>query len=185
MNITVIETALPGVMILEPQVFRDKRGYFMEIFHGKKYKDLGIDADFVQDNHSRSEKNILRGLHFQLGHAQDKLLTVINGAIYDVAVDVRQGSPTFGQWLGVELSSENNRQLFIPKGFAHGFCVISETVDVLYKCTDYYSPQDECGVLWNDPDIDIDWPVTDPILSPKDTKYSCLKDIPADQLPRY
>ena len=185
MNIKPIETSLPGVVILEPQVFRDKRGYFMEIHHAKKYRELGINAEFVQDNHSRSQKNILRGLHYQLGHAQDKLISVICGVIFDVAVDIRWGSPTFGLWVGVELSSENNRQLFVPKGFAHGFCVVSETVDVLYKCSDYYSPADENGILWNDPDIGIDWPIDKPVLSPKDELYSLLKDIPADQLPQY
>ncbi|MDX9701974.1 MAG: dTDP-4-dehydrorhamnose 3,5-epimerase [Candidatus Auribacterota bacterium] len=183
MNTIRIDTELPGVFILEPKVFHDKRGYFMEVYHETRYNEIGILPRFVQDNHSRSQKNILRGLHYQLEHAQDKLISVIRGAIFDVAVDIRRGSPTFGKWIGVELSCSNNRQLFVPKGFAHGFCVLSDNVDVLYKCSDYYSPQDEGGVLWNDPDIGIRWPVDDPVLSPKDLAYSRLKDIPAERLP--
>lgn len=185
MNITVTPTSLPDVLILEPQVFYDKRGFFMELFHACKYKQLGIDVDFVQDNYSHSQKNILRGLHYQLEHAQDKLIGVLNGAIYDVAVDIRRGSPTFGQWAGLELSSDNKRQLYIPKGFAHGFCVLSDTVDVLYKCSDYYAPDDEGGILWNDPDIGIDWPVGTPLTSAKDSAYTPLKEIPQEKLPLY
>jgi dTDP-4-dehydrorhamnose 3,5-epimerase len=179
----VIPTELPGVLIVEPKVFGDDRGFFMETFHEKRYADAGISGPFVQDNYSRSAKGILRGLHFQEPHAQGKLVQVLAGAVYDVAVDVRRGSPTFGRWVGVELSTDNRRQLWIPPGFAHGFCVLSESADFHYKCTTLYSPDTERGVLWNDPDLGIPWPVSSPLLSGKDAKAPRLKD--ATVLPEY
>lgn len=179
----VIPTELPGVLILEPKVFGDDRGFFMEMFHEKRYADAGIRGPFVQDNYSRSAKGILRGLHFQEPQAQGKLVQVLAGAVYDVAVDVRRGSPTFGKWVAVELSTDNRRQLWIPPGFAHGFCVLSESADFHYKCTALYSPETERGVLWNDPDLGIPWPVSAPLLSGKDAKAPRLKD--ATVLPAY
>ena len=179
----VIPTELPGVLILEPKVFGDDRGFFMEMFHEKRYADAGIRGPFVQDNYSRSAKGILRGLHFQEPQAQGKLVQVLAGAVYDVAVDVRRGSPTFGKWVAVELSTDNRRQLWIPPGFAHGFCVLSESADFHYKCTALYSPETERGVLWNDSDLGIPWPVSAPLLSGKDAKAPRLKDAPV--LPVY
>lgn len=179
----VIPTELPGVLIVEPKVFGDDRGFFMETFHEKRYADAGIPGPFVQDNYSRSAKGILRGLHFQEPNAQGKLVQVLAGAVYDVAVDIRKGSPTFGRWVAVELSTDNRRQLWIPPGFAHGFCVLSESADFHYKCTTLYSPDTERGVLWNDPDLGIPWPVSTPLLSGKDAKAPRLKDAPV--LPVY
>jgi len=179
----ITHTTLPGVLIIKPQVFQDDRGYFFETYHQRRYQEGGIDAIFVQDNHSHSVKGVLRGLHYQRSHAQGKLVQVISGAVFDVAVDIRRNSPTFGQWTGVHLSTDNHFQLFVPEGFAHGFCVLSETAEVLYKCTDFYAPGDEGGILWSDPDIHIDWPIQNPILSDKDSKYSCLRDISSDLLP--
>src|SRR5437870_710191 len=170
----VLPTALPAMLIIEPQVFRDQRGFFFESYHADRYARAGLPAVFVQDNHSRSVPGTVRGLHYQLGRAQGKLVRVLHGAIFDVAVDVRRGSPTFGRWLGVELSSESKRQLFVPGGFAHGFCVPAEESEVEYKCTDYYSPEDERGVLWNDPSIGINWPLASPVLSEKDRAYAPL-----------
>jgi len=181
----ITETSLPGVVIVEPHVFEDRRGFFMETYHQKRYSEDGIDAIFVQDNLSHSVGGILRGLHYQLKHPQAKLVQVISGAIFDVAVDIRRGSPTFGQWTGAHLSVENHRQIFIPEGFAHGFCVLSETADVIYKCTDFYAPADEGGILWSDPDISIHWPIADLILSEKDNNYPRLKDVPEERLPIY
>ena len=178
-----IETPLRGVRIIEPRVFPDDRGYFLEAYHQEKYQALGIGTSFVQDNHSHSRRNVLRGLHYQLGRAQDKLVSALSGAIFDVAVDIRRGSPTFGHWYGTELSAANHRQLFIPKGFAHGFCVVSESADILYKCSDFYSPQDEHGLLWSDPDLNIQWPVANPLLSSKDRAYPRLVSLPPDHLP--
>ncbi|WNG36024.1 dTDP-4-dehydrorhamnose 3,5-epimerase [Archangium minus] len=174
----VIKTELPGVLILEPKRFGDDRGFFMEMFHAKRYAEAGIPGPFVQDNFSRSVKGTLRGLHFQEPNAQGKLVQVLAGAVYDVAVDVRRGSPTFGKWVGVELSADNRRQLWVPEGFAHGFCVISESADFHYKCTDVYTPAAERGIAWNDPDLGIPWPVTSPLLSPKDAAAPRLKDAP-------
>lgn len=174
------DTALAGVVLVEPDVFEDARGCFLETYHAAKYAKGGIAGPFVQDNFSHSVRGTLRGLHYQLRHAQGKLVTALTGRIFDVAVDIRKGSPTFGQWVGVELSGENRRQLYVPPGFAHGFCVLSETADVLYKCTDVYSPKDERGIIWNDPTIAIAWPVTDPLLSPKDRAYRTLREIEAD-----
>lgn len=185
MTVKVLKTSLPDVLIIEPRVFEDKRGFFIETYHQKRYSEGGIDGIFVQDNHSHSVSGILRGLHFQLKHPQAKLVQVVSGAIFDVAVDIRRGSPYFGQWTGVHLSVENHRQIFVPEGFAHGFCVLSETADVLYKCTDFYFPDDEGGILWSDPDINIELPIQAPILSEKDSQYPCLCDVNFDCLPVY
>lgn len=185
MAVRFTETSLPGVLIIEPQVFHDDRGFFLETYHHGKYAEGAIDRAFVQDNHSHSQCGTLRGLHYQLGHAQGKLVYVVTGEIFDVAVDIRKGSPSFGQWVGVTLSAENKHQLYVPEGFAHGFCVLSETADVFYKCTDVYSPEDEGGILWADPDIGIDWPVETPILSEKDGRYPKLSEVPEGFLPTY
>ena len=185
MSIKYIKTDIPGVMLLEPKVFKDSRGFFMETFHQNKYAEVGIDHAFIQDNYSHSTQGTLRGLHYQLKHPQEKLIYVITGEIFDVAVDIRQGSPTFGQCVGEYLSDQNKRQIFIPEGFAHGFCVTSETADVLYKTTDLYNPDDEYGVLWSDPDIGIDWPVEVPIVSDKDKQYPRLRNAIETQLPIY
>jgi len=182
----VNKTNLDGVLHIEPKVFGDTRGFFLETYNKERYMDAGFpDVEFVQDNHSRSSKGVLRGLHFQLNHPQGKLVQVATGSVFDVAVDVRVGSPTFGQWYGCVLSEKNHHQLWIPPKFAHGFCVLSDTADFVYKCTDYYQPDDEGGLLWNDPDVGIDWPLSEPLLSEKDKEYSCLKDIPHDQLTAY
>lgn len=172
-----IETELAGVVLIEPDVFNDPRGHFLETYHAGKYAGGGVDGPFVQDNFSHSVRGTLRGLHYQLKHAQGKLVMALEGRIFDVAVDIRNGSPTFTRWVGVELSGENKRQLYIPPGFAHGFCVLSETADVLYKCTDLYSPQDERGIIWNDPNLAIAWPIADPILSQKDRSYRTLEEM--------
>ena len=170
-----LETELPGVIIVEPTVFEDSRGFFMETHHRDKFAKAGIALPFVQDNHSHSTQGTLRGLHFQNPHAQGKLVRVVNGAIFDVAVDIRRSSPHFGRWVGVELTSENRKQLWIPPDFAHGLQVISETVDVLYKCTDIYAPGDEHVIAWNDPDIGIDWPLKEPHLLERDAGAPMLK----------
>ncbi|MCE9613399.1 MAG: dTDP-4-dehydrorhamnose 3,5-epimerase [Lentisphaerae bacterium] len=177
-------TTLPEVLLVTPRVFEDPRGFFMETFSERRYAECGIRGPFVQDNYSHSRAGILRGLHFQLHHPQAKLVSVIWGEIFDVAVDVRVGSPTFGQWVGQILSDRNRCQLFVPPGFAHGFCVLSDKADVMYKCTDYYHPQDDRGLLWSDPDIAITWPVASPLVSEKDARYCPLREIPRDQLPR-
>lgn len=181
----IIETRIPGVLIIEPQVFGDPRGYFLETWNEDRYIQAGLPTRFVQDNLSRSARGVLRGLHFQNPNAQGKLVYVPRGEVFDVAVDIRAGSPTFGQWVGLTLSSANFRQLYIPGGFAHGFCVLSETALFAYKCTDFYNPKAEGGIIWNDPDIGIDWPVAWPILSDKDGSYPELKDIPRADLPVY
>lgn len=180
----IIPTHLSGLLLVEPEVHGDSRGFFLESWHKEKYAKHGIDVDFVQDNHSRSSKNVLRGLHYQLDKPQGKLIRVTSGVVFDVAVDIRLGSPTFGQWESVELSGENKRQLYIPPGFAHGFCVTSESADFLYKCTEYYSPESEHGILWNDPEIGIEWPDENFIISDKDSKCKSLKDM-TDYLPSY
>ena len=177
-----IATSLEGLLILQPEVFADERGYFLETYHTLRYRDAGIETSFVQDNLSFSKKNVLRGLHFQKSQPQAKLVQVISGEIFDVAVDIRPGSATFGKWAGVMLSEENKRQLLVPEGFAHGFCVLSESARVAYKCSTLYNPGDEGGILWSDPEIGIDWPIKDPILSPKDGKLPCLSDLTADQI---
>jgi dTDP-4-dehydrorhamnose 3,5-epimerase len=180
-----IPTDLPEVIIVEPQVYRDERGFFLETYQREKYLKGGIDAVFVQDNHSRSVCGTLRGLHAQLQRPQAKLIRVIAGEIYDVAVDIRRGSPDFGHWIGVWLSAENFRQLYVPPGFAHGFCVASEVAEVEYKCSDYYDPESEISVQWNDTEIGIQWPadiVTAPILSKKDLVAKPLREL-MDVLP--
>lgn len=182
MNVT--QTALDGVLVIEPKVFQDDRGFFAETYHAERYRESGIDATFVQDNHSRSEKHTLRGLHAQLARPQAKLVRVLQGAILDVAVDIRRGSPTFAQWVSVELTGENFRQIFVPAGFAHGFCVLSDTAEVEYKCSDLYDPSSELRLLWNDPEIGVDWPTDQPLLSDKDRDGRPLRDW-MDQLPRY
>lgn len=181
----VLPTSLPGALLLEPKVFGDARGFFMESWSRARYAEAGIDVDFVQDNVSFSRRGVLRGLHFQHPHAQGKLVYVLHGVVFDVAVDIRVGSPTFGQWTAVELSAENRRQFYIPPGFAHGFCVLSETALFAYKCSDYYHPETEGSVLWNDPDLGIDWPIANPELSEKDRAGRRLADFPLARLPRY
>ncbi|MDP2647578.1 MAG: dTDP-4-dehydrorhamnose 3,5-epimerase [Desulfobacterales bacterium] len=175
---------LDGVWVVEPEVFQDDRGFFVEIFHRERYARSGINRIFVQDNVSFSVRNTLRGLHYQRTQAQAKLVGVITGEIYDVCVDIRPGSPTFGQWFGIHLSGQNKHQIFIPEGFAHGFCVLSDSAHVLYKCSALYAPGDEGGILWSDPGLGINWPVKNPILSEKDRTYPCLSDLPPDKLPQ-
>lgn len=170
-------TSIEGLLIIEPDVYKDKRGFFMETYHQGRFQSAGLDVVFVQDNLSFSKKNTLRGLHFQFTHPQTKLVQAVTGTIFDVAVDIRIGSPTFGKWLSVLLSQENKRQLFIPGGFAHGFCVLSENAHVLYKCSDYYNPGDEGGILWSDPSVAIEWPVKNPMLSEKDREHPCLSEL--------
>ena len=172
----IITTALEGVIIIEPEIFTDNRGFFMETYNQDRYKK-SINRVFVQDNLSYSVKGILRGLHFQIKRPQAKLVQVVTGEIFDVAVDIRSGSSTFGKWTGVYLSGKNKRQMFIPEVFAHGFCVISEAAHFLYKCSDFYFQHDEGGIIWSDPDIGIDWPVKDPIISEKDKQLPRLSDI--------
>lgn len=182
-----IATHIPEVKILEPKVFGDDRGFFLELYQQENFsnKIKGIKP-FVQDNLSRSQKGVLRGLHYQYQQPQAKLVTVLRGAVFDVAVDIRQGSPTFGQWVGVVLSEENHRQLWVPEGFAHGFYVLSEVADFYYKCTDYYHPQSERSVYWGDANLAIEWPLEgDPLLSAKDSQAPRLADCLSDELPRY
>ena len=179
-----VETELPGVILVEPQVHRDDRGFFLETYHVEKFAAGGIDGRFVQDNHSKSQRGTLRGLHAQWRRPQGKLVRCLDGEIWDVAVDVRKGSPTFGRWVGVTLSSDDFRQLWVPPGFLHGFVVTSETAEVEYKCTDVYDPGFELGVLWNDPDIGIAWPVDEPILSGKDAAAPRLAEV-QDKLADY
>ena len=175
MNVT--ETSLPGVLLIEPKVFGDARGFFLESWNRQTFAGLGLDLDFVQDNHSRSAKGVLRGLHYQLNDPQGKLVRVVNGAVFDVAVDVRKSSPHFGQWVGYELSADNHRMLWIPPGFAHGFLVLSDTADFLYKTTAYYAPQWDRGIRWDDPQIGVQWPLEGaPALSAKDQVQPLLKD---------
>jgi len=176
---------IPEVILVEPVVFKDDRGFFLETYHQAKYGEKGIAPVFVQDNHSHSRQGTVRGLHYQLKHPQGKLIYVISGRIFDVVLDIRRGSPTFGNWCSAHLSAENKHQVFIPEGFAHGFSVLSASADVIYKCTDFYTPGDEYGVLWNDPDLNIDWGVEAPLLSEKDLSNPVLKDIPLEVLPVY
>ncbi len=177
-------TALPEVVIVEPDVYRDPRGFFLETYHARKYSEAGIAATFVQDNLSRSVRGILRGLHAQRRRPQGKLIRVVEGEIFDVAVDIRRGSPTFARWVAVRLSGKNFRQCYVPPGFAHGFCVLSEEVVVEYKVTDFYDPTDEIGLIWNDPDLAIEWPITAPVLSTKDGAAQRLRDL-MESLPVY
>ena len=173
----IITTSLEDVLIIEPRIFKDNRGFFMETYNQNKYQKSGINRLFIQDNLSYSVRGTLRGLHFQINHPQAKLVQVITGEIFDVAVDIRKDSPTFGKWTGVVLSDQNKRQMFIPEGFAHGFCVISETAHFLYKCSDFYAPDDEGGIIWSDPDIGIDWPVKNPVISEKDKHHPRLYEL--------
>lgn len=174
----------PEVLLIEPDVFEDARGFFLETFQAERFRAHGLPDHFVQDNHSRSARGVLRGLHYQLQNPQGKLVRVASGAVFDVAVDIRRGSPYFGRWTGATLSGENHQQLYIPPGFAHGFCVVSEQADFLYKCTALYTPGDEYGIAWDDPDIGIDWPDVDYVLSDKDRDYAGLQASTA-RLPRY
>ena len=178
------ETALPGVILIEPPVFRDERGFFLETYQQEKFRNGGISDRFVQDNHSRSTRGTLRGLHLQRTRLQGKLIRVIEGEIFDVAVDVRSGSPTFAKWVGFMLSATNFLQLYIPPGFAHGFAVMSETAQVEYKCTELYAPADELTVAWDDPQIGIEWPLANPLLSPKDQAAKSLREL-VELLPQY
>ena len=180
-----IKTGIEGLLIFEPSVFGDDRGFFMETWSRDRYRDAGLAVEFVQDNVSSSSRGVLRGLHYQNPQGQGKLVQVLKGEVLDVAVDIRSGSPTFGKVETCLLSDENRMQFYVPTGFAHGFCVLSETALFLYKCTEFYNAQTEGGILWNDPDLEIDWPVADPILSAKDICLPCLKDIPIDRLPVY
>ena len=173
----VIETALPGVLIIEPKAFGDHRGFFLETFQVERYREAGITLPFVQDNHSRSQRGVLRGLHFQRTRPQGKLVSVSRGAVYDVAVDIDPASATYGQFVGVELNDDNHRQMWVPPGYAHGFCVLSEVADFQYKCTDFYFPADEGGLAWNDPDVGIPWPIEAPQLSAKDVNNPRLRDL--------
>jgi dTDP-4-dehydrorhamnose 3,5-epimerase len=184
MALQVIPQSIPEVKLVIPDVFGDSRGFFQETFRAQLYRDDGIAVPFVQDNWSRSVKGTLRGLHYQLPNPQDKLVWVVRGEIFDVAVDVRRGSPTFGKWVSAILSEANHHQFFVPAGFAHGFCVMSDEADFMYKCSAVYSPKDEKGILWSDPALAIPWPVTDPILSKRDTTLKTLAAMSPDDLPR-
>jgi dTDP-4-dehydrorhamnose 3,5-epimerase len=181
----IFTTSLEGLLIVEPKIFEDKRGFFMETYNRRKYEAAGITETFVQDNVSYSLKNTLRGLHFQLRQSQAKLVQAISGEIFDVAVDLRPGSATFGKWTGARLSDKNGRQMYIPRGFAHGFCVLSEFAMFYYKCSDFYAPDDEGGIIWSDQDIGIEWPVENPIISEKDKHYPKLAGLSAEQLPSF
>lgn len=176
----VIETKLSGVLIIKPEVFGDSRGFFKESFQTERYREIGIEYDFVQDNHSRSHKGVLRGLHFQIAKPQGKLVSCSRGAVFDVAADVNPISATFGHYVGIELTEENHFQLWVPPSYAHGFCVLTDFADFQYKCTDYYDPSDESGIIWNDPQININWPIKNPILSEKDSKLSKLCALKGD-----
>jgi dTDP-4-dehydrorhamnose 3,5-epimerase len=180
-----IETSLPGCVVIEPQVFGDTRGFFFESYHEAKFQAGGIDRRFVQSNVSRSSRGVLRGLHYQWPRPQGKLVSVLDGEVYDVAVDIRRGSATFGQWTAVMLTGKNHRHFWIPEGFAHGFCVVSEHATFSYQCTQLYDAQADASVRWDDPAIGIDWPVSSPILSEKDNKALLLADIAADRLPEF
>jgi dTDP-4-dehydrorhamnose 3,5-epimerase len=181
----VYPTRLQGVHIIEPRVVTDSRGFFMETWQADRYQQAHIPGPFVQDNYSYSTRGVLRGLHYQLKHPQGKLVQVLQGEVFDVAVDIRHGSPTFGRWTGVILSGDNHRQLYIAPGFAHGFCVLSETAQFLYKCTDFYAPGDEYGLRWDDAALDIEWPVTTPLLAEKDRHYPTLSTVPREHLPMF
>jgi dTDP-4-dehydrorhamnose 3,5-epimerase len=178
-----IKTSLPGVFELRPVIHRDTRGFFIETYHKAKFADLGITDAFVQDNHSRSTKGTLRGLHYQLRHPQAKLCRVVEGEALDVAVDIRAGSPNFGKWTSVLLSSKEQNQIYVPIGFAHGFLALTDTVQFLYKCSDFYDPEDERGISWNDPDLEIYWSITAPMVSNKDATFPMLAKVPHEFLP--
>ncbi len=178
----VITCEIPGLVIIEPKVYGDARGYFMETWNQQRYREAGFDWNFVQDNISFSRRGILRGLHFQNPKGQGKLVYALQGEVFDVAVDLRKSSPTFGRWYGLTLSAENKRQFFVPAGFAHGFAVLSETAMFAYKCTEFYNPQNEMSLLWNDPEVGVQWPLEAPQLSDKDTRGLRLRDIPRERL---
>lgn len=180
-----IATSLPGVFELRPKVFQDGRGFFMETYHQAEFAELGITDLFVQDNHSSSMKGTLRGLHYQLHHAQAKLCRVVEGEALDIAVDIRTGSPQFGMWTSVRLSAREQNQIYIPAGFAHGFLVLTETVQFLYKCSDFYNPTDERGILWSDSDLNISWGIANPVVSERDAKNPKLSEVSVEFLPRY
>ena len=179
----VIPTALDGVLLLKPRVFADERGFFLETYNARTFREAGLPESFVQDNHSRSRRDVLRGLHYQEPNAQGKLVRCVRGAIWDVAVDIRRGSPSFGKWIGVDLTEENRSMLWVPPGFAHGFCGLSDESDVIYKCTALYDAASDRSIAWNDPDIGIQWPLEGPLLSPKDAAAPRLKD--AEALPEW
>jgi dTDP-4-dehydrorhamnose 3,5-epimerase len=183
--VKVEPSTLPGVLLIEPKVYGDDRGFFLETWHRERYVAAGIALPFVQDNLSRSARGVLRGLHLQNPHPQGKLVAVLEGTVFDVAVDVRVGSPHFGEWVGYELSADNHRQLWVPPGFAHGFCVTSDHAKVAYKCTDFYHREGEMSVAWNDPALGIDWPVREPVLSTKDAAAPTLAEIDRERLPAY
>lgn len=179
----IVETKIPDLLLLEPDVFGDDRGFFLESYNQQRYVEAGINHRFVQDNHSRSSKGVLRGLHCQKLFGQGKLVRVSRGEVFDVAVDIRLGSPTFGQWYGTILNDTNHRQVFIPPGFAHGFCVLSDIADFEYKCTEFYHPEDEIGLRWDDRAIGIDWPIDDPILSERDRSFPTISEVDDDYFP--
>ena len=183
----IVESPLPGVAVLAPDVHADHRGFFLESYNRRRFAELGIDTDFVQDNHSRSTRGVLRGLHYQLGHAQAKLVRVTRGRVFDVVADIRRNSPTFAQWVGVELSEDNRQCLFAAEGFAHGYLVLSDVAEFQYKCSDYYSSEDERGLRWDDPTLGIKWPLDDlaPTLSERDSGWAQLAKTPVDDLPEY
>jgi dTDP-4-dehydrorhamnose 3,5-epimerase len=181
----VTELDLPGVLFIEPKLFGDARGYFLETYQERRYAEYGVPTRFVQDNLSFSGKGILRGLHYQLKQPQGKLVMVLQGEVFDVVADIRRGSPTFGRAVGIALSASGHHQLYVPPGYAHGFAVLSDSVHFHYKCTDYYHPGDEYGIFWNDPDLGLRWPVTEPILSDRDANFPRLKDMPPEHLPLF
>ena len=181
----VLDTDIPEVKLIKPLSHGDSRGFFLETFQQERYKEMGINYNFIQDNHSRSKKNTLRGLHYQSKNMQGKLVRVSQGSVYDVAVDIRKGSPTYGKWVAYILNDENHHQLFIPPGFAHGFCVLSDYADFEYKCTDLYNPDFEVGLLWSDTDLNIDWPISNPLVSEKDKANPLLKNLDDKLLPIY
>ena len=181
----ITETKIPDVLLIQPKKFSDARGFFLESYNADRYAQSGIATPFVQDNFSHSTRDVLRGLHCQLEHTQGKLVYVTRGAVFDVAIDIRMGSPTFGQSVTAILDDQMNQQIYIPPGFAHGFCVLTDEVDFIYKCTDYYHPTSEIGVLWNDPDLNIPWPVNQPIIATRDQNFPKLKDIASNKLPVY
>ncbi len=181
----IVSTSLPGVLLIDSPLHQDGRGFFVETFREDLYRQAGIDQPFVQDGHSRSRRKVIRGLHFQRGFPQAKLIHVARGRVFDVVVDVRAGSPAFGQWFAAELADDEGRHLYIPPGYAHGFQALSETADVVYKCSEFYHPDDEGGVRWDDPDVGIPWPLSDPVLSQKDSELGTLKNMDPASLPRY
>ncbi|MGA1874476.1 MAG: dTDP-4-dehydrorhamnose 3,5-epimerase [bacterium] len=181
--VKIFSSDLKDVLIVEPRIFEDERGFFMESYHRKKYQEAGLDRVFVQDNLSHSVQNVIRGLHYQLHHPQAKLIQVLRGVIFDVAVDIRQGSPAFGQWIGLLLSDRRHQHLFIPEGFAHGFCVLTERAEVMYKCTDFYDPDDEHGLRWDDPNLAIQWPIRNPVVSARDAELPFLSKVSKENLP--